>query len=178
MSWERVCMEIASCGMHRVNKSGVGTWGAFVGLLIQSVLVWLGASFWEMLWVTLGVTIVALVVTRPAERLMLRIYGRRKRHNGKLVEYDFNQDCLDETAGQLWAGLFILLSDMPWWSMIIGFVLAFGLFRLFDIWKPGFIGYIEKKFPAGSAWGIVLDDVAAGILTWPILFFIYFIIMM
>jgi phosphatidylglycerophosphatase A len=39
------------------------------------------------------------------------------------------------------------------------FALAFGLFRLFDIWKPPPIRLIEQ-IPAGA--GIVLDDMMAG----------------
>jgi len=39
------------------------------------------------------------------------------------------------------------------------FALAFGLFRLFDIWKPPPIRLIEQV-PGGA--GIVLDDMMAG----------------
>ena len=44
---------------------------------------------------------------------------------------------------------------------IIEIILAFGLFRFFDIIKPWPISYIEKRFP--DHWGIMLDDVLAGI---------------
>ncbi len=40
-------------------------------------------------------------------------------------------------------------------------LLAFVLFRAFDIIKPFPISWIEKNIPKG--WGIMLDDVAAGI---------------
>ncbi len=52
------------------------------------------------------------------------------------------------------------------WIALLGrhtffeFLLAFGLFRLFDIKKPLFIARVEK-IPKG--WGIMLDDVLAGI---------------
>lgn len=39
--------------------------------------------------------------------------------------------------------------------------LAFGLFRLFDVWKPTPIRQLQR-LPAG--WGIVADDVAAAVL--------------
>lgn len=62
---------------------------------------------------------------------------------------------VDEVVGQ-WialAGATHLRTIWPW-------LIAFGLFRLFDIWKPFPIRWLEK-FPGG--WGIVLDDVMAGI---------------
>ena len=39
--------------------------------------------------------------------------------------------------------------------------LGFILFRLFDILKPSIIGKIDKKVK--NAWGVMLDDIAAGI---------------
>jgi phosphatidylglycerophosphatase A len=39
--------------------------------------------------------------------------------------------------------------------------LGFALFRLFDIWKPWPINYIDKYVHGGV--GIILDDVMAGI---------------
>lgn len=41
-------------------------------------------------------------------------------------------------------------------------MLAFVLFRVFDIWKPSIIGRIDRKLKGGL--GVVLDDVAAGIV--------------
>ena len=52
----------------------------------------------------------------------------------------------------------VLLAAPPGW---IGVVLAFLLFRLFDIWKPQPIGWLDKKVHGG--FGIMLDDVAAAV---------------
>jgi phosphatidylglycerophosphatase A len=50
--------------------------------------------------------------------------------------------------------------------------LAFIFFRIFDIWKPFPISYFDKNIKNG--FGIVLDDVVAGILAIiPALFLIY-----
>lgn len=46
-------------------------------------------------------------------------------------------------------------------------VAAFLLFRLFDIWKPGPIGWIDKHIHGGL--GVMLDDVAAALVTLGIL---------
>lgn len=59
-----------------------------------------------------------------------------------------------------WVGLMIasLLC-----STILDFVVAFILFRLFDIWKPWPISWIDKT--VHGAHGIMLDDVLAGIIS-------------
>lgn len=41
---------------------------------------------------------------------------------------------------------------------------GFFFFRLFDVWKPGYVGDLQSQ-PHG--WGIVLDDLAAGAWAWP-----------
>ncbi|MBN1426714.1 phosphatidylglycerophosphatase A [Candidatus Fermentibacteria bacterium] len=58
---------------------------------------------------------------------------------------------IDEAAGQLVAVIGVRPGP--------AFVLAFGLFRLFDIWKPWPIGRIEER---GGRWAVMGDDVAAG----------------
>ncbi len=61
---------------------------------------------------------------------------------------------IDEVLGQ-WLTLAGALRFN--WLM---FAFAFGLFRLFDIWKPPPIRLIEQM-PGGA--GIVLDDMMAGV---------------
>jgi len=41
-----------------------------------------------------------------------------------------------------------------------GWIAAFALFRLFDIWKPWIIGKADAR---GDALGVMLDDVIAGV---------------
>jgi len=60
---------------------------------------------------------------------------------------------IDEVVG-MWISMLFIPNN------IIFMLLAFVLFRLFDIYKPFFIRKFEA-FPLG--WGIMLDDVAAGI---------------
>jgi phosphatidylglycerophosphatase A len=57
------------------------------------------------------------------------------------------------------AGMFLTLIWFPF--SIENVVTGFSLFRLFDIWKPGPIGYIDENAP--GAWGTFFDDVIAGI---------------
>ncbi len=44
----------------------------------------------------------------------------------------------------------------------LGWLLGFGLFRLFDIWKPFPIGWVDRRIKGGL--GIMLDDALAAIL--------------
>ena len=62
--------------------------------------------------------------------------------------------CLDE-----FAGFFVTMINAPqgWPWVIAGFL----LFRLFDIWKPWPIRFIDEKVHGG--FGMIFDDVVAGI---------------
>ena len=59
------------------------------------------------------------------------------------------------------AGIILTLSGLPF--NITSVALGFLVFRALDIWKPYPIRLLENKFSGGI--GIVLDDVAAGILS-------------
>jgi phosphatidylglycerophosphatase A len=63
---------------------------------------------------------------------------------------------IDEVAGTL------LAMGMVRHSSVGVQVLALGLFRLFDVWKPGVIDTVQNAKPEGV--GIMADDVLAGIL--------------
>ena len=58
------------------------------------------------------------------------------------------------------AGMMITLLGLPfnWATVAMGFI----LFRVLDILKPFPIGSLERRFPGGT--GVVMDDVAAGIM--------------
>lgn len=78
---------------------------------------------------------------------------------------DPSEIVIDEVAGQmlaLWP-----LSAAAWsrgidiTAMWPGWIAAFLLFRLFDIAKPGPVGWADRK---GGPVGVMLDDIIAGIL--------------
>ena len=58
------------------------------------------------------------------------------------------------------AGMMIVLLGLPfnWATVAIGFI----FFRILDILKPFPIGHLERRFTGGV--GVVIDDVAAGII--------------
>lgn len=66
----------------------------------------------------------------------------------------------DEVVGY-WLTLFLVPKSFLW--MVIGFV----LFRIFDIWKPWPIRWIDRHVHGGL--GIMLDDMLAAIPAWVIL---------
>ena len=74
----------------------------------------------------------------------------------ELNDHDPSEIIIDEVVGMSIA-LFILPHNF------ILYLLAFFIFRILDIFKPSFIFTIQK-LPYG--WGIMLDDVIAGIFTW------------
>ena len=67
------------------------------------------------------------------------------------------------------AGMFVTLAPVSaglWFAGVPahifpypGWVAGFFLFRLFDIWKPGPVGWADRR---GDALGVMLDDVIAG----------------
>lgn len=68
---------------------------------------------------------------------------------------------IDEAAGFLFASLWLNPS-------LFSYLAAFFLFRLFDILKPPPVGWLDRSLKGGS--GIVLDDVAAGLMTRALLY--------
>ncbi|MEW5770884.1 MAG: phosphatidylglycerophosphatase A [Pseudomonadota bacterium] len=63
-------------------------------------------------------------------------------------------------GGIVWdevAAFLLVLPFAP--ASLIGYVLAFALFRLFDIWKPFPIGWLDARVHGGH--GVMLDDLLA-----------------
>jgi phosphatidylglycerophosphatase A len=124
-------------------RPGPGTYGS-----VAAVLLWVvAAHVWHGAGLAACTAVAAVVVTLvgiPAATIVAREYGRED--PGFVV--------VDEVAGQ-WIALIAVRPD---WRHA---VLALLLFRLFDIWKPWPIRKLEA-LPGGT--GIMLDDVAAGVL--------------
>lgn len=74
--------------------------------------------------------------------------------SGDLGEHDYSGIVWDEIVGYF---LTMFLVPLHWVWMLLGFF----LFRLFDIWKPMPIKWIDKR--VGGGLGIMLDDVLAAV---------------
>ena len=130
-------------------KPGPGTWGS-----IGAVLVWMIAAFafpgppaTLAIFLVCGI-VVSIAVGVPAATIAARESGR---HDPGFV-------VIDEVAGQ-WIALLGCPRDWP------HALIALILFRLFDITKP-FPARQLEQLPEG--WGIVFDDVAAGLYAFAI----------
>jgi phosphatidylglycerophosphatase A len=96
--------------------------------------------------ILIGGIVISIAVGVPAATIAARESGR---HDPGFV-------VIDEVAGQ-WIAL--LGSPADWRHGLLALI----LFRLFDITKP-FPARQLERLPAG--WGIVFDDVAAGLYAW------------
>jgi phosphatidylglycerophosphatase A len=80
------------------------------------------------------------------------------------ADHDPSWIVVDEVVGQ-WIALWPLSAGLwfagvgGWTFPWLGWLLAFVLFRLFDIWKLGPVGWLDRR---GDIAGTMLDDVAAG----------------
>ncbi len=117
--------------------------GTFGGSLLGAGIYWLISPYKLILFlVTLKIIITAIWSSGKAEE----IFGQK----------DDQRIVIDETAGMLVAMLF--LPDKSLVYLGLGFV----VFRIMDIVKP--LG-IKKLQAIRGGWGVVADDVAAGLLT-------------
>ncbi len=127
-----------------LGKPGPGTWGSVGAVLLWGAYAWLFHPASQTLLIALLAGIVlSIALGVPAATIAARESGR---HDPGFV-------VIDEVAGQ-WIAL--LGSPTDWRHALIALV----LFRLFDITKP-FPARQLEHLPEG--WGIVFDDVAAGL---------------
>ncbi len=125
-------------------KPGPGTWGSVGAMLVWAAFA-MGAhpSRQTLLSTLIAAIAVVIAVGVPAATIAEREAGRTD--PGFVV--------IDEVAGQ-WITLLFCPPD--WAHALIALI----LFRIFDITKPFPVRRLER-LPAG--WGIVFDDVAAGL---------------
>jgi len=117
-----------------------GTFGTVLGLLLCFFLSKIDYSMAVLL--TLIFILCAIWIANEAEKIL------KTKDPGCIV--------IDEIAG-----IILTLSGLPF--NITSVTAGFLVFRALDIWKPYPIRLLENKFAGGI--GIVLDDVAAGILS-------------
>lgn len=80
------------------------------------------------------------------------------------ADHDPSEIVVDEVVGQWISLLPVSLGAARAGADVLalwpGVVAGFILFRLFDIWKPGPVGWADRR---GDALGVMLDDVIAGL---------------
>lgn len=86
---------------------------------------------------------------------------------------DPNEIVIDEVVGQMIPLLAIPIYETLYPALIYFYCIgSFLLFRIFDIWKPFPINYVDKNIV--GAFGVMLDDVMAGLYTVIVLSLIFF----
>jgi len=117
-----------------------GTCGTAVAVPLAWALASLSA--WQFGLVAVGVTLVGVACAQRADHA----WGTQ----------DDQRIVIDEVAGYL---VTVIPVDRSGWApLAAGFV----IFRALDILKPPPIRWLDEHLPGG--WGVVLDDVAAGIM--------------
>ncbi len=82
---------------------------------------------------------------------------------------------IDEVVGQMLPLTAIPIYETLYPLPVIYYCISsFLLFRLFDIWKPFPINYVDENIK--SALGIMLDDIVAGIYSIVVLFLVLFFV--
>lgn len=121
-----------------------GTWGTLAAIPVYLLLM-------DCHWgIYLAVCLLAF---------MLGVWASEK-VSQDLGVHDYKGIVWDEIVGYLLT-MFLAPPGLLW--MLFGFI----LFRIFDIWKPQPIGYVDDKVDGGL--GIMLDDVIAAIPAWIIM---------
>jgi len=124
-------------------RPGPGTYGSIAAAALWFVAAHALHPMHLALW-TLGAAIAVTAIGIPAATIVARESGRD----------DPGHVVIDEVAGQLFA----LVAIPAYWPQAL---LALLLFRLLDITKPPPVRQLERLH---GGTGIMLDDVAAGLL--------------
>lgn len=96
------------------------------------------------------------VTAQIAVAMLVTLVGVKicERASADMGVHDHSAIVWDEVAGML---ITFIAIPLTWWNLLAGFV----LFRIFDIWKPWPISFLDKNIHGGA--GIMLDDVVAGL---------------
>lgn len=134
-------LQVATLGGVGRSRIAPGTMGTLASLPV-CYLVMQAGLLWHL--ATLGIVI---------------ILGTWAAHRAAIVleKHDPKEVVVDEMAGMLLTMVFV----SPNLSLLL---LGFLAFRLFDIWKPWPVNWIDRTLPGG--WGIMADDLAAGVYAW------------
>jgi len=146
MTLQKLFLTFGGAGLSPKAPGSVGTLASLpVGL---TILYYLGMEALFML--TLAITVIGIFEINKYEK----VTGM----------HDQQHIVIDEAAG-MWLALMIahssaLTMTYPY-AELLAIVFSFAAFRLFDIWKPSTIGWIDRELKGGM--GVMLDDVLAGV---------------
>ena len=150
---DKIAFLIATGLGSGLSPKAPGTVGSFCALLP----IWGGVQFG--VW---GIVVLSIFFYLSGWYATYRILKIQKNQDPGFV-------VIDEFAGQSITFLFVSCFVMPWYYYLIGFM----LFRFFDIVKVWPASYFDKR--VHSAFGVMTDDIMAGIYAGLILLGFHFI---
>lgn len=129
-------------------KPASGTWGSLAALPAFWALHVIG-GFWFAAVTTLAIAVLGWWAIDCAA--------------GSEADPDRKEFVIDEVAG-MWIALWPVsygagFAEVDILDLYPGWIVAFLAFRLFDIWKPGPVGWADRR---KTPLGVMLDDVIAG----------------
>lgn len=145
---EKVANVIATFLGAGLAPQAPGTMGSLASLPLALVLIYFGGRK-----ALLAGLVVVFIIGVWAVKLATK--NSAEKDPGRIV--------IDEVAGQLTTFLLIApeLKENISLQALLLYVLGFGLFRLFDIFKFGPVKWADTKLK--NAFGVMLDDVFAGV---------------
>lgn len=138
----RLALAFATAGYTGYFPFAPGTVGSAVGVGVWWLLRQAGASMPVEIACVMLVLVAGAVAATAAEAAL------GTRDPGPVV--------IDEVMGM---GVTLIAAPLTWAAVLLGFL----LFRAFDITKPPPARQLER---APGGWGIMLDDLAAGLYAW------------
>ncbi|PTB83804.1 phosphatidylglycerophosphatase A [Sulfurovum lithotrophicum] len=146
MTLQKLFLTFGGAGLSPKAPGTVGTLAALpVGL---AILHYLGME--TLFMITLAITIIGIFEVTKYEKCC--------------GLHDQQHIVIDEAVG-MWLSLMIAHSTaitMTYpYAELLAIIFSFAAFRLFDIWKPSTIGWMDRELKGGM--GVMLDDVLAGI---------------
>lgn len=172
---------IATCGYLGKSKVAPGTLGSLAAFPICYILMYICLEkqivfsipgfneneqlFLSLFFVEMGVAILLFIVGTYATHVYIK----------DMTEKDPSEVVIDEVVGQMLTVVLVSFSvifisynsslpsiiDQPYLDIFFLVLLPFSLFRLFDIIKPWPINVLDEKVK--GAFGVMIDDIAAGI---------------
>lgn len=133
---KQLALFIATLGPIGTKLPAPGSWGSLAALLMGAVILSYG-------WLAMAAaTMAALLIGIWASDIYHKQTGKK----------DASEVIIDEVAGQ-WSVLLVAPLSLE------GFIIAFALFRFFDILKPFPVNKAEQ---IEGAIGVMADDIVAG----------------
>ncbi len=146
MNLQKLFLTFGGAGLSPKAPAAVGTLAALLAGLV--VLYYFGMETLFML--TLAITVMGIFEINKYEK--------------ETEIYDQQYIVIDKAAG-MWLSLMIAISTAEAMSYpyaeVLAILFSFAAFRLFDMWKPSTIGWINREIKGGL--GVMMDDVLSGI---------------